>query len=158
MTPTTTNMYPADLDFAWIAIDKNQHVGFFITAGEGPIPIEYLNAPTEVFESEIEKELSKLPQVCNATLIIDVPKPDSFLAPALRGIFVFDWADAGRSYSTATGMYECAAAPTKPVVVSDLPTALAIIAKRLFFSELSFSEAIKVDVCQFLRCQSALSA
>jgi hypothetical protein len=154
MAPTTINVYPADLDFAWMALDKNQHIGLFITAGEGPIPIDHLNASTEVFESEIEKELSKLPQVCEATLLIDVAKPDSFLAPAERGIFVFDWADAGRSYSAATGMYECAAAPKKPLVASDLPIALAIIAKRLVFLELSFSEATKVNVGHFLNCQS----
>ena len=154
MTPSTINMYPVGLDFAWMAVDKNQYVGLFITAGEGPIPIDHLNAPTELFESEIEKELSKLPKICEATLLIDVPKPDSFLTPAQRGIFVFDWADVGRSYSAATGVYECAAVPTKPLVASDLPTALAIIAKRLVFSELSFSEAIKVDMCHFLKCQS----
>lgn len=154
MTPSTINMYPAGFDFAWLAIDKNQHVALFITAGEGSIPIDHLNAPTEVFECEIEKELSKLPQVCEATLLIDMPKPDSFIAPAQRGIFVFDWADAGRSYSATKGIYECAAAPKRPLVTSALPTELAIIAKRLVFSELSFDEATKFDVSQFLKCES----
>jgi len=52
MTPSTINMYPAGFDFAWLAIDKNQHVALFITAGEGSIPIDHLNAPTEVFKNK----------------------------------------------------------------------------------------------------------
>ena len=31
-------MYPIDIDFVWIGIDKVGHVAAFITAGKGQIP------------------------------------------------------------------------------------------------------------------------
>ena len=37
------DLYPEEVDFAWLAVDRDDHVAAFVTAGCGPIPVNFLN-------------------------------------------------------------------------------------------------------------------
>lgn len=92
-----------------------------ITAGEGPIPLEIL-ARTDCMA--IEEELLGLPVIGGALLQVDVPKPDSFMELAKRGLSVYDWRDAPQSRSFDGKTYVLMCAPTVRLRFDDLPASL----------------------------------
>ncbi len=127
------------LDLVWIGIDKSEQVAAFVTAGSGYVP------PT-AFDgiSDVEKLILEQSPRCECKLHIDVPRPDSYVALAQRGYFVFDWAQVGEHDS----YYELAARPLVPIRASDLSTVLGRIAKRTKISNHLFSD------CEFLEVAS----
>src|SRR5215472_14947016 len=93
-----TQPYPINLDCVWIASDRDEHCAAFVTAGVGPIPALVLNntAKSVLIES-IWEAILRLPKVSTCRLLVSVPRPDSFIAMAERGLFVYDWSDVHRT-------------------------------------------------------------
>jgi hypothetical protein len=105
-----------------------------------------LQATLPVEDSEVL--VCSLPRTTTARLLVSVPRPDSFVALAERGLFVYDWNEAGRS----TGVYEAVATPNEPVCFGSLPGELAKISKVVTFGSVSFVDARVVDVRAYAQC------
>jgi hypothetical protein len=146
------NSYPTGFDWAWLATDKDGHVAVFTTAGCGPIPVDHLNSSHDTFEFDVEREISRLAERCSAKMLVDLPRPDSFVTLAQRGFFTFDWFDIHRSEQESTKMYEAMAVPAEPILISSLPEKIAVIATQLSFSGTSFIDETSIDVQHFFRC------
>lgn len=112
-------MYPTQLDCVWLASDSSGALAAFITAGEGPIPIEVLSrCDVTSLEREI---LRSLPAFTQATVLVSVPKPDSYRELAERGLFVYDWTDLHRVRADETRAYELVARPQQSLQIDSLP-------------------------------------
>src|SRR5260221_7905556 len=83
--------YPHGWDCLWLAHDRNNHVGGFVTGGTGPIPVELLDLNEPKVE-DLEEMVSGLPKVSGSRLLVSFYKdPSSFLDLAEHGIFIYDW-------------------------------------------------------------------
>lgn len=86
--------YPYAVDCAWIGSDGRGFVGVFITAGEGLVSAQALRGdffPVEEVEARVLR-LSIRPGQA-VTNLSDAPNPNSYIALAQRGVFVYDWTD-----------------------------------------------------------------
>jgi hypothetical protein len=153
----TKNAYPKQLDWVWLATDREDHIAAFITAGSGPIPLDYLNSPLDVFECDLESECNKLPIRGAVELLIDLRYPESDVDLASRGCFTFDWFDVHRTYKDSKGKYEAIARPAEPIRLASVPSNIAIAATRCIFRELVFSHETRIDVRRFFDCVSGES-
>jgi hypothetical protein len=150
----STQPYPQGLDCIWLASDREGHVGAFITAGVGPIPVEALSSVYMPFE-DIEGRLCQLPPVSQAQLLDSVKRPDDLINLAERGVFVYDWTDIHRTAREDLRVYEPVAVPTKPITVSSLPSDLAALAKVLRLADVVFAAGEAVDIRAHLSCAEA---
>jgi hypothetical protein len=123
------------IDAAWLALDSAGHVAIFTTGGEGPVPEALVSYATIV-----EEMVCCLPEMSEVDLRARVPRPDSFLAFARRGLYAYDWSDVHRSRSQALGSYELQAVPLHPRAVSELPVELQRIAEMCRTSAVLFGE------------------
>jgi hypothetical protein len=129
------------MDVAWIAVDALGQVALFTTGGQGPIPTTAL-ASIELAEDEA----CSLPETGGYELLVDVPRPDDFIAFAKRGLFAYDWSDVHRIASRASGRYELQARPLVPLMLSDLPARMQLVAAATRLSGVSFGAfGIQVD-------------
>ncbi|WP_157610053.1 hypothetical protein [Variovorax sp. Root434] len=143
--------YPEGIDCVWLASDKDGHLGAFITAGVGPIPAPMLD-PLCMLVEEIEGELHKLPTISQARLLLAVPRPDSYIELAERGMFVYDWNDVHRTVRESLHVYEPVAVPTKPATIGSLPSDLMALVKMLNLPGVAFSAEKEVDVHKHFKC------
>ena len=141
--------YPRGADCVWLASDQNGHVAAFVTAAAGPIPTAVLQTTLPVEQSEIL--VCSSPRTTTARLLISVPRPDSFVDLAERGLFVYDWHEYGRS----TGVYEAVATPNDPVCFGSLTGELAKISQVVTFGSVSFMDARVVDVRAYAQCSES---
>ena len=146
--------YPQGIDYVWLASDREGHVGAFITAGVGSIPVEVLSSVYIPIE-DIEGRLYQLLPVSQVRLLVSVKRPNDFIELAERGIFVYDWTDIHRIAREALRVYEPVAVPTKPIMVSSLPADLADLAKALRLVDVVFAASKTVDIRAYLRCAEA---
>jgi hypothetical protein len=135
----------------WLASDREGHLGVFITAGVGPIPVLALDSLSMPIV-EIESKLHQLPIASQAKLLDSVKRPDDFIDLAERGMFVYDWTDIGRTARESLNVYEAAAVPTVPVTIESLPADLAVLARTLNIPGLVFAEKNEIDVRAYLEC------
>lgn len=142
--------YPAGIDCVWLAFDCEGRVGAFITAGLGPIPNSTFDENLVSIE-EVESILDDLPPITQAKLLVNVKRPDDFIALAERGFFVYDWTDISRTSASAMNAYEPVAAPIKPIHLSELPRALMIFAQASSFP-ISFLVGEKLDAHKYFNC------
>lgn len=133
---TTTDL--TGFDVAWIAVDAAGFVAIFTNAGEGPIPE---SAEYAVFATE--ELVLDLPEISEIQLHADVPRPDSFVAFAKRGLFSYDWSDAHRTASLFGG-YELVARPDRPLSVEELPSILQAYALATRLNDAKFGAAVVV--------------
>ena len=112
------NKYP-QADCVWIASDAEGNVGAFVTGGEGPIPANALLPPCIPID-KIEKAVLQTQAHCDAIMLRKYTRPDSFIALAQRGFFVFDWSDVHRVSADEIGAYEKVCVPSSPRPVSAL--------------------------------------
>lgn len=129
------------IDAAWLAVDALGQVAVFTTGGQGPVP----DAALPSIESG-EADVLSLPAVCEATRVMSVQRPDSFVAFAERGFFAYDWSDVHRTRRETIGCYELAAAPSLPVFASQLPSDLQGLASATRLIGIEFGEAPVVSV------------
>jgi hypothetical protein len=134
----------------WLASDRDDHVGAFVTAGWGLIPIDVLTFEHGSVE-DIEEYVTELPRISTARLTLpdDVP---SFTAMAERGFFVYDWQDAHRSLRDHTRKYDPVAAPANPIRTADLPDPLIGFATCVTFNHLSFADGKALDISSLMEC------
>lgn len=153
MKPThrTAEAYPQGIDCVWLASDRDGRVAAFVTAGEGPVPESAL-ADAAVELSDIEDRLNELPPQAQARLFVSIPEPESFVALAQRGLYVYDWTDAHRPSSAARNAYQRVAAPTAAIAVDALPEDLAAVARSACFAGITFDVDDAVDVRTHPRC------
>lgn len=150
----STQPYPKGIDCVWLAADRDGHLGAFITAGVGPIPVEALDSVSMPVE-DIEGRLCQLPSMSQAQLLVSVKRPDDFIDLAERGVFVYDWTDINRTAHEALRVYEPVAAPTKPITASSLPSDLAALTKVLRLADVVFAAGEAVDIRAHLSCAEA---
>jgi hypothetical protein len=144
--------YPHHLDCLWLAHDRNNHVGGFVTAGLGPIPVDLIDLNASRVR-EFGRMSSDLPKVSGSRLLVSIYKdPSSFLDLAERGIFVYDWTDVrgGRAYLDA---YERVAMPTTPLLLASLPDRLRELTSLFKFAANDFSEETVLKVQEYFRCR-----
>lgn len=128
-------------DIPWIATERNGYVAAFITAGEGPIPeAAFKNGVLSI--KEVEAAILELPVVSEAKMLVTVPDPDSHIALAGRGFFVYDWTYVHSAKAKLSYAYEPVALPLTPQILSDVPPALREIAVLL---DASFPDLALID-------------
>lgn len=138
----------AGIDYAWIAIDDDGHVGVFTSAGAGPIPRWFANGRSwcdEVFDA-----VASLP--LRGTFRLEVP--DAATTAGLQdwkhwaevGLFAFDWADVHRRTAEHTRCYELIATPTDPIGARTMPAKLR---EQPVLTGISFAKTRLVDVSPF---------
>ena len=145
MPEDAVERYPWGIDVEWVAIDGRGRVGVFTTAGMGPIPSAYLDAPGALdlcFDA-----IRALPERTESILFAQVPRPDDFVAFARRGCFSFDWED---------GRYELQARPQAPMTfdAAEWPEVLRPILLRATSPSLDFEQGQTADVTA-LGCERA---
>src|SRR5262245_50126960 len=134
--------YPDGVDCAWLASDQAGQLGMFITAGHGPIPEAVLAGDF----GDVEDLALRLPISSKATVLKKVPRPDSFLAMAERGFYVFDWSNVDRSDAAALDAYELVAVPDRPAAIGSLPRQLQNAANAAAVKQVRFSTGRPIDV------------
>jgi hypothetical protein len=116
-------------EYDWLAIDTDDRVVFFSTAGGGYAPAGFLE-DTDAHEAAISAILSM--PVSTAAEFAPMLGPayvNTWQAVADRGLYAFD--------SDLNGSpYRLVAAPVKPARLSDLPSFAAATARRIKLSRL----------------------
>jgi hypothetical protein len=144
-------LYPDGIDCIWLGVDKNDHIGAFITAGIAPIPIKFLEENTEDI-SDIEEIVYRLPIISAVEILISVKRPDSFIELSSRGLFVYDWTDINRKKKDEINLYEPVSRPENPIKELDLRK---IIYNKLIlvrFSDLDFTKSEPIDILKKKEC------
>jgi hypothetical protein len=111
------------IDAAWIATDLHGRVAMFTTGGEGPVPESAIPST-----ADSECEVLALPVVSGWKLLVDIKRPDDFLAFASRGLFAYNWSDVHRAGKSVLGGYALQATPSRPLALADLPHKLQALA------------------------------
>lgn len=142
--------YPEQTDCAWLAVDSIGHVGVFITAGVGPIPETVLKSELPIVE--IESALLELAPLGPASLAVRIPSPESFIALAKRGLFVYDWQNAHRIGAERKPGYDLVASPARPIDIMEMPSKLTGIAAKVALATHSFSQEERIDIASALPC------
>jgi hypothetical protein len=150
-----TRLYPEDIDCTWLGLDRNRHVGAFVTAGIGPIPIALLDLEKPEVE-DMGSMVCALPNVSTARILISVPDPSYYVELAERGIFVYDWTDVHRSRVDELNSYEPFAIPNDPLTLDSLPTALKEVVTLAKFDQVTFSDRTRVDVTEYVSCRAVI--
>jgi hypothetical protein len=149
-----TRSYPEETDCVWLASDRDGHVGTFVTAGSGPIPVDVLDAAAFAIE-DIEGRVCSLPRTSEVQLLCSVKRPDDFIAMAERGFYVYDWTDVYRAAREEIGGYELVAVPLRPILARELAPEIAEVAAVANLSGVSFATERVLDVRKYLRCREA---
>lgn len=143
--------YPRGIDCVWLAVDRQGHLGAFVTGGAGPIPASVLDAGSPPLE-DVEQRVSDLPKVSSARLLVRLNRPDDFIAIAERGLFVYDWSDVHRSHADALRAYEPIAVPTNPLPLASLADA-AVKSMASTKIGVAFSDEVPLDVRKYVHCR-----
>src|SRR5690242_13821037 len=96
--------YPGGIDYEWFAVDAAGHIAVFTTGGIGPVPAIVLDSNTAV--DALDEFVLRLPVRGTGLMLVSLPRPDSYMAFAQRGVFAYDWADVHRVGKTCSGVYE----------------------------------------------------
>jgi hypothetical protein len=124
------------LEFDWLAVDADGHVAFLSTAGGGLVPA---GVDPDAHDAALEAILSapmRAPAAIAPDLGADLPNPWREMAE--RGVFGFDSSPVG-------GPYRKVAAPSRPVLLADLPLSMAAVAVAL---GVSFASVGVIDPTQ----------
>jgi hypothetical protein len=134
----------------WLASDRNGHVGAFVTAGWGPIPVRALTFEHD-FVEDVESLVNELPRISTAQFLI-ADNVSSFTAMSERGFFVYDWRDVHRSLRECTRKYEPVAVPASPIRTADLPDPLIGVATSVTLSDVAFADRQALDISSLVKC------
>lgn len=97
----------AGLEYDWLGVDEEGHVGFFSGAGGGALPESFLRDP-DSHEAAIEELLASAPTITARSLqTVSSDAQDTWRMMAERGLFAFDSDPNG-------GPYCLMAAPDQP--------------------------------------------
>ena len=87
-----------------------------------------------------------MPKSTEAMVVFPMKRPDSFVALAERGLFVYDWQDIHRTRGEASGNYEQVAVPQAPAMIDALPGPLAALARQAALADVDFGEHRSVSI------------
>jgi hypothetical protein len=138
-------------DYVWVASDSDGSVAGFVTAGEGPIPLTVMKLEDNRLPL-LERRMHALPPRGEGRMLQSYPRPDSFLALAARGAFVYDWTDVHKTIANSTSAYELVCTPSNALEINDLPDQLRRIALATTLTGVRFGEEVALDVRKFLEC------
>lgn len=137
--------YPKGIDCVWLASDRDSHVAAFITAGQGPIPVPVLNQ-TGIRIEDIEQAVLMLPRTSGYEILVQVKRPDDFVALAERGLFVYDWQDLHRTTRESIRAYDPVARTFRPIRLRDLPEHLRSLAATAKLDDIAFADCSPLNV------------
>lgn len=126
------------VEFDWVACDAAGQLGYFSTAGFGPIPSTVLSVANT--SEDVENLVRTLP-VCTTAIVVSKVQHDitDWIRVAERGLFAFDW----RLESAA---YELIARPVTPAVAEDTATAIRSLSRQVLLSmNFATMKSIKVS-------------
>lgn len=148
MTPSapSSTAYPVGTDFEWFACDADGCIAVFTTAGNGPIPTGVLRESS--LADALQKSVRNLPNRGGATMLVRLPRPDSFLRFATQGLFAYDW-----SVGWLSGRYEMQARPQQPLRLADVPEEFQPLLRELTLSKVRFADAATLDVRKHFDCE-----
>jgi hypothetical protein len=149
----THQEYPVQIDCVWVASDGDGHVGAFVTAGIGPIPVLVLSNTEPPLVKDVEKAILELPRASACRLVASVPRPDSFVAIAERGFFVYDWSDVHRTKVASINAYEPVAVPVNPISINQLPEPLRSHAASVRYSAALFEGSACIKATSYFQCR-----
>lgn len=142
--------YPDGVDCVWVARDRDGHLGAFVTGGEGAIPVQVL--ASEVVDIEdLEERIGLLPRVSSARILVQIKRPDDFVAMAERGLFVYDWTDVQRTRSESIHAYEPVAVPEEPIKLEMVPEQVIPLSVCPMLN-VAFSDGALLDVKKYVNC------
>jgi hypothetical protein len=98
-------------EFDWIATDRNKKLGYFSTAGAGPIPSNVL-ASAPLFENILE-DIKSLPALISIKDCHTITSFFEWAEIACHGLYVFDW-------NHALKCYELVAVPTNALFLQQI--------------------------------------
>jgi len=145
----TAQGYPDDYDIMWAACDRNDHIGVFLTAGQGPVPKSFLDYE-DYEQGDLESRLLELPERGDSIAVSALGLNDEELLAKI-GLYVFDWSDVHRT-SGLLRSYEMSTRPSMPLVLSDLDPDLHRFLSSVRFPEVEFSNLATLDVELHLKC------
>jgi hypothetical protein len=130
-------------DWEWLAVDAEGHVGVFTVAGGVPMPEAFRDL--DLLE-RVSGFISSLPVRSEAELIVELPRPDDYVAFAERGLYAYDWTDFHRVRPNHIRQYEMQARPRTPRRLVDLALPSDIQAAIWIANDLVFGSSMRVTV------------
>lgn len=111
------------VEFDWIAQDARGNVGFFSTAGEGPVPDAALTSAAVI--DDLLSAVLELPVTGDARIDAPIDEHlDDWIEVARRGVYAFDW-------QHETQRYQRVATPTAPMSMRQLSGPLQTLASNV---------------------------
>ena len=108
------------MDFSWLAVDVDDHVAWLVTFGSAVVP-RWAEQDADAFQ-DMESLLARLPKRGAVEMTDSSSFAREWKAAAEGGVFAYDW-------DVFSGPYKLIARPQSPVKLSDLPSALADLAR-----------------------------
>jgi hypothetical protein len=131
-------------DCVWFAVDEDEHVAAFTTAGVAPVPRRVLENLALFYE--LTAVVAALPATGASVIAPDVTYNERGLTDyrgwAARGLYGYDWVDVHRTRN-CSNRYELIAAPTAPLDASALAAQLGRMPR---LRGVRFATATRVDV------------
>lgn len=144
--------YPSGVDLLWVCTDRVSNVAALITSGDGPIPTYLIESCPDLLY--LEESVLRLPLMTRAELLVDVPRPDSFLAIAERGIYVFDWGEFLINPIGVHQKYRIVARPVTPLNSEFVADKVLSRASLVKFDGIEFAHCQVIDVASELPCSN----
>lgn len=121
------------LEFDWLAIDKDGHLGLFSTAGGGRAPHAFLR-DTDAHDAGLDA-LMATPSTTTARFFREIAAglDNPWKQAAERGVFAFDSSPNGSPY-------ELVAAPRDAAEIGSVPEATADAARTVKLDHLRFAD------------------
>jgi len=153
-TPTSklSTFYPHGTDYEWYASDAAGHVAVFTTAGIGPMPSVLLGDLS--LTDSLMDAVQHLPARGRATMLVSLPRPDSFIHFASRGLFAYDWQDVHRTRGFSD-RYEMLCRPDTPIHVTEFPEQFHPLLLSTALPGVRFADSLTIDVRGFFDCEPA---
>lgn len=129
-------------EYDWAAIDENGYIGYFSTAGSGPVPQLSTQEPT-LFDGLFEK-IASMDVVSDSIQMNGSDRNVSdWILIAQRGVFSFDWRQE-------ISLYQIIATPKNPVRLEILDTTLQSLLGRIKI-ECDFERKVGIeDLIRFI--------
>ncbi len=93
-----------------------------------------------------------LPEITEPRLLVNVARPDDYLAFAKRGLFVYDWTDIHRTQKASINMYEMVAQPVKACSVGNISSDLTSCIVSITGKNFHFLENSTIKIDSYIQC------
>jgi hypothetical protein len=136
--------FPAahSMDSHWFAVDRDGNVAYFVSGEEGAVPAgvgQHADPVEEWFIALLSPEAPG-----REYLYLDTTNAD------FVGLFAYDHDD----YGWINQPYQRVGEPAQPLHIDQLPPAIRDAVSRVRFPSLSFAEAMRLQPCEKLPCDT----